>query len=323
MDEMSVSGKSAPGATISAPSPDMDGAADTVADMDRAADTDINQAADDIKLPADMAMAADTEFTKVADGIYERVNDESWLGYPGLFGGYVNALALQACSLEVADPTRSPRTLTVHFLRRFPVGQMRVEANIERSGASVTVVTARMYCETTLCGFAAVTFAKERQSIDFTDLQMPQGIGFDPTLPLSGDLPFPFRDNLRMWDVFDGVPSGQTLSHSGGWSLPRHDQPIDERFLVAIADGFTPVAYRKLSAPMMAGTMEFTAYFRSNPKNVAAGEPVLAVLTTAASLHGYVEEDCNIWSQQGELLLQSRQLRFIQKAKTSMPELMS
>jgi len=272
------------------------------------------------------AMAAATDFTKVGEGVYERVNDESWLGYPGLFGGYVNALALQACALEVDDPARDPRTLTVHFLRRFPIGHMRVETYIERSGVSVTVVTARMYCEGTLCGFATVTFARERESLDFTDLQMPQAASFDPTLPLSGDLPFPFRRNLRMWDVFDGVPPGQTLNHSGGWALPAQAEPIDERFLVAVADGFTPVAYRKLSAPttpMMAGTMEFTAYFRANPRCVSVVEPLLAVLTTAASLHGYVEEDCNIWSQQGELLLQSRQLRFIQKAKTSMPELMS
>lgn len=282
-----------------------------------------------------IAMAADTEFTKSAAGIYQRTNDDSWLGSPGLFGGYVNALALQACALEVGDPTREPRTLTVHFLRRFPVGQMRVETNIERAGASVSVVTARIFCEDKLCGLAATTFAKQRESLDFVDLKMPPvppGAEFDPGAPLSGDLPFPFRDNLRMWDVFDGVLAGETpspghipnpLSHSGGWALPAGEEQIDERFLVAVADGFTPVFYRKLSAPMMAGTMEFTAYFRSSPSQVALGEPVLAVLTTAASLHGYVEEDCNIWSPQGELLLQSRQLRFTQKAKTSMPELMS
>lgn len=284
---------------------------------------------------ASIAMAADTEFAKTAPGTYQRTNDDSWLGYPGLFGGYVNALALQACALEMGDPGREPRTLTVHFLRRFPVGEMRVETNIERAGASVTVVSARIFCGDTLCGFATTTFARQRESLDFIDLEMPPvppGAEFDPSAPLSGDLPFPFRDNLRMWDVYDGVLTGQAsspsnppspLSHSGGWALPAGEERIDERFLVAVADGFTPVFYRKLSAPMMAGTMEFTAYFRSSPSRIAVGEPVLAVLTTAASLHGYVEEDCNIWSPQGELLLQSRQLRFTQKAKTSMPELMS
>ena len=263
-------------------------------------------------------MTADTEFVKVADGVYERVNDDSWLGFPGLFGGYVNALALQACALAAGDASRRPRTLTVHFLRRFPVGPMRVETSVARSGRSVTVVTARLLCDATLCGLATVCFGKDRQAMEFTDLEMPQNISFDPSQPLSGDLPFEFRNNVRFWDVFTGgrLP-GQTVETSGGWALPAKDQPIDERFLVAVADGFTPVMFRKQQEPTMAGTMEFTAYLRANPQSVATGEPVLAVLTTAAALNGYVEEDCNIWSRQGELLLQSRQLRFIQK--TEMP----
>lgn len=272
------------------------------------------------KSEAPIALAADTAFEKVADGVYERHNDGSWLGFPGLFGGYVNALAIGACSQEVDDPARPPRTLTVHFLRPFPVGLMRVETNVERSGMSVSVVTARMFCEDKLCGFAAVTFAREREAVDFTDLKMPPAPDFDPTLPLSGDLPFPFRDNLQMWDVYDGMIEGEKLYHSGGWARPAGDLRIDERFLAAVADGFTPVAYRKLDAPMMAGTMEFTGYFRSSPRNLAVGEPVLSVLTTAASLHGYVEEDCVIWSQAGELLFQSRQFRFTQKAKTTQAE---
>ncbi len=278
------------------------------------------------KQMTDIALDSDTSFEKVAPGVYERHNDGSWLGFPGLFGGYVNALALQACAQEIASAqeikgeTRPPRTLTVHFLRPFPEGLMRVETNVERSGMSVTVVTARMFCQGKLCGFAAATFAREREAIDFTDLKMPKVAPFDPNQPKSGDLPFPFRDNLDMWDVFAGIPEGQKLYHSGGWARPANGKRIDEKFLATVADGFTPVAYRKLDAPMMAGTMEFTAYFRVNPKHLPIGTPVLVALTTGASLNGYVEEDSTIWTPDGDLLFQSRQFRFIQNNKTSKAE---
>lgn len=266
-----------------------------------------------------------------ATSIYERDNDSRWIGFPGLFGGYVNALVLKACALEVNDTARTPRSLTVHFLRPFPAGRMRIEVHVERSGASVTVLSARLICEGKLCGLATVSFAKERESVGWVDVCMPKVEPFDASRPQSGELQLPYRDNLEMWDVFginDGgkmgaggagsgsfAPTGSV--RSGGWVRPKGEGRIDEGFLSAVADGFTPVIYRRLaeldeeSMGVMAGTMEFTAYFRSSPSVLKKGEPVLVALSTASSLHGYVDEDCTVWSPQGELLLQSRQMRFM------------
>ncbi len=92
----------------------------------------------------------------------------------------------------------------------------------------------------------------------------------------------------------------------------RHGGHADERFCVLAADAYPPAFLFHHSRPAIGGTLEFTAHFRTPPPSsvVSGAEPIRLVLRVAASAAGYIDEDCEIWSADGHLLMQSRQLRY-------------
>jgi acyl-CoA thioesterase len=63
-----------------------------------------------------------------------------------------------------------------------------------------------------------------------------------------------------------------------------------------------PYAERPLAAP----TIELTVHFRAPLP--AAGEWVLGVFETKVARDGFFEEDGTLWTEDGELIAQSRQL---------------
>lgn len=106
--------------------------------------------------------------------------------------------------------------------------------------------------------------------------------------------------------------AGPDAGHSGGWVRLADPAGADERWLLMVADRYLPVSALRSSRPAVGGTLDFTAHFvRPAPRSVVAdGAPVRVHLTSARAHAGYVDEDAAIWSADGELLLQSRQVRY-------------
>lgn len=264
-----------------------------------------------------MRVWPDLELESSCDGVWERDVDERWWGHAGLFGGYVNALALAACRAEVADPERAPRALTVHFLRRFPTGRFRAEVTVERTGRSVSNLSLRLSVDGELCGLGLATFGLPRPITEFVDGGPPEVEAFDPArTPTPSPVRVPAQDRFEFWPVLGGdLLAGTGAARSGGWLRLADRRPFDDEALLLAADIYLPAVYVRLAEPAMGGTMDFTAHFRDQSPHPTLGpdDPVLVQLTTAKCWGGYVEEDCEIWSPAGDLLFQSRQLRFIQR----------
>jgi acyl-CoA thioesterase len=71
-----------------------------------------------------------------------------------------------------------------------------------------------------------------------------------------------------------------------------------------------PAPFPRLTAPTAAPTIDLTIHFRA-PAATAALRPedhVLGVFRSTASAGGFFEEDGELWSPDGTLLAQSRQL---------------
>ena len=68
---------------------------------------------------------------------------------------------VQAIAAAVADPERQLRSLTVHYLRPPLEGDVRVDVEVQRSGRSLSTVTARLSQAGTLCVLAVAAFAIE------------------------------------------------------------------------------------------------------------------------------------------------------------------
>jgi acyl-CoA thioesterase len=248
----------------------------------------------------------------------------SWWIVNGPNGGYVAAVVLRAIVAEVADPARRPRTLTMHYLRAPAAGPVEVEVTIERSGRTVTNVSARLVQDGRLMGLALAALALER----------PAPVAFDetPGLPLAEDgspllLPeqitpaevdpdrdVPMRTHYDLrWALgdlpFQPRPGGAGTARCGGWIRPAEAEPIDEVVLAAMSDAWLPPVFSKVDHPLAVPTIDLTVHFRALPEDPL--DHCFAVFDSPLAQGGYLVEHGRILDRRGRLLAESRQLAVV------------
>jgi hypothetical protein len=257
-------------------------------------------------------LADHVALTALGDGVYRRQADRTWWGHGSLFGGYTLALAVEAMALE-AGPDRHLRAATMHFLRPFLDGDVRVAVTTERAGRTVTSLSARLTSDDRLCGLVLATYAVERDASPFEGAPAPAVApvreGEQPSDPAAG---IPTQGHFRFWPRFESGHDGD-VAVTGGWVRPSEPEPWTAGMLLAIGDLWLPAIYGHLVRASVAMSSDFTGHVRvSSPEDVLdPGAPVLARLRTRRSAHGFVDEDTDIWSPSGELVASTRQLRFI------------
>jgi acyl-CoA thioesterase len=161
---------------------------------------------------------------------------------------------LRAMIAQLDDPGREARSLTCHYLRPPEIGEARIEVARERSGRTLSTLTARVTQGDRLCVIAVAAFAV--------------------------DLP----------GIVDYA------------SAPPHAQAM-------YADAWLPSPMPRLTRPAFAPTVDLTVHFRSPAAAAAiADEYVFVTFRSSTSAGGFFEEDGELWSRDGVLLAQSRQL---------------
>ncbi|WP_205697321.1 thioesterase family protein [Conexibacter sp. SYSU D00693] len=261
----------------------------------------------------DHAFAAETA---VGPGGAVTISD-AWNAPTGPNGGYVAAIVLRAMQDAVGDPARSPRSLTCHFLRPPQPGPATLEVTVERAGRSVSTLTARLVQDGKPMVLAIAAFSLAFASPQTWQLDGP------PDVPPPDALE-PFRPRPEMPAVahrfetrwaLGGVPfSGAPDAVSGGWLRLAHDrQPLDAPLVTLLTDAWMPASFSRLSAPAMAPTIDLTVHFRA-PLPLAGHGPddhVLAIFRSRHVQDGFVEEDGELFAQDGRLIAMSRQLAIL------------
>ena len=111
--------------------------------------------------------------------------------------------------------------------------------------------------------------------------------------------------------AFGAAPfSGSEDMRSGGWLRMREPRPADAFFLAALTDAWFPQIFTRLTAPIPAPTIDLTIHFRAHLPlaNVRPDDWYLLAVSTRLATEGFFEEDAEVWSSDGRLLAQSRQL---------------
>ncbi|MEA2472338.1 MAG: hypothetical protein QOE06_253 [Thermoleophilaceae bacterium] len=259
--------------------------------------------------------AAETEFDRrtavrsLGDGAYEGVVDERWNVMRGPHGGYIAAMMLRALTDAVGDPARAPRSLTVYYPAAPAPGPVSIRCEAERSGRSMTTVSARMSQAGRPTCLALAAFSAP----------WPEALGFDhterPEVPEPEGLEQMDRGGLvppfaRYFDfrpaVGDPMFSGSDRALAGGWMRLREPHELDAPLVAALADAWPPAVFPVATTPVVAPTIELTVHFRGELP--AAGEWVLGVFESRVARGGYFEEDGTLWTRDGEVIAQSRQL---------------
>ncbi|MDH3687317.1 MAG: thioesterase family protein, partial [Myxococcales bacterium] len=115
----------------------------------------------------------DTQIEALGDGAFQVEIDRGWWIVRGPNGGYIAALILRALEAAVDDPSRIPRSLTVHFTSPPAAGAATVRTSIERAGRSLTTASARLEQDGKLRALAVAAFSKARPGPEFDHLTMP------------------------------------------------------------------------------------------------------------------------------------------------------
>jgi acyl-CoA thioesterase len=258
----------------------------------------------------------DTAVTPAADGSFEVLIDRGWWIVVGPNGGYVAALLLRALAAAVGDPERAPRSLTVHYVTPGVEGPARVRVRTERSGRSLTSLSARLEQDGRLLALALASFARARPGLTYQDRRMPEVAPPESLSPRDGTPghTVPMRARFDTRPALGSREAGSAaLSVSGGWLRLAEPFVPDAPALAMFCDAWPPtVAQRAALGPEgLRGvpTVDLTVHFRAPlPARARPDDFYLCVFRSHTACEGFLEEDGEIWTRDGILLAQSRQL---------------
>ncbi len=258
---------------------------------------------------------ADTAVEDLGGGRFGATMSERWWVERGPNGGYVAAVLLRAIQ-QAAGAQRAPRSLTVHFPAAPSAGPVELEVEVEREGSKVTFLSARMEQEGELQATALAVLSKDWDGPDYTALEMPEAEPpeelYEPNPAAVSGMPTMFQNYSMRPAVGEPAFSGGA-PRSGAWLRAREPRQLDAPLAAAILDAWFPAPFVRLDRAAPAPTLDFTVHFRSPlpPPGAAAGDPYLAVFHSNLARHGFFEEDGELWSADGTLLAQSRQLALL------------
>ena len=244
---------------------------------------------------------------------YRGVLDREWWIDFGPNGGFLASIMLHAITKAVADPQRHPCTLSVHYPGRAQEGEFHIVVSIDRAGRSTTFASARMYQDEKLLTSALCSLSSERTSAEFNDapapeVAPPEAIQELPAPP--GTLPR-FADHFDYRFALGALPfSGSEVAEVGGWIRPKEPRVVDALMIPTYADGFPPASFGSAHQPFPIPTLDLTVHFRAPlPLDRAgSGDFTLARFSSSLASGGFIEEDGLMWSRDGRLIAQSRQL---------------
>jgi acyl-CoA thioesterase len=254
----------------------------------------------------------DTTVTPLGDGRYEGRMDRGWWIARGPNGGYVAAVILRGLTAAVADPARSPRSFTVHFLAPPAEGPVTLETAVERAGRQLTFVTGRLRQGERLLAVAQSVFSLPIVAPEFDDREPPDVPAPDELDPMAvaGPMEIPMRERYETRWAIGSLPfTAGDRAEVGGWIRLTDPRPADHVLLAALTDAWLPPVFSRTTERFGVPTIDLTIHFRS--AHLPDDDWFLVRFRTRSSLEGFLEEDGEIWSREGRMLAQSRQLALV------------
>lgn len=260
----------------------------------------------------------DTALEPAGGGRWEgRITDRWGIG-GGPNGGYIAAILARGLTAE--SPAPQPLSMTVHYVERPVVGPVAVEIETVRVGRSHATLSARLVQDSPVA-VALATFGRHRPEErtlvtgSMPDYPEPERCAVPaemPPPPLAAPGATTFGDRFRRrvaepGDLFYGR-EGPGPALTRGWTRLADGRPTDDLVVPLLMDSFPPAVFSAFFPDLPRGfgapTLELTVHWRSEPRT----EWHLAQFTTRFLMGGYIEEDGELWGQDGALVAQSRQL---------------
>jgi acyl-CoA thioesterase len=225
-------------------------------------------------------------------------------------GGYLAAIALRGATLSLASAERLPRSMHLRYLSPPKAGEFELRVQPMREGGSLTILTVSLQQAGRECLNASVCFSAALSSVAFQDSAPPAARALDEAQPMGQAIPMHARFDARI--AIGGGPRSNPRADTGGYLRFADGRPVDMLALAAFWDSWPPAAMFRAETAFKGGmpTVEASVYFRRQLPfdGFRADEHVLMHTHSALGRDGFIEEDAEVWSLDGQLLLQSRQL---------------
>jgi acyl-CoA thioesterase len=170
-----------------------------------------------------------------------------------------------------------------------------------------------------LLALALAAFSAPREGPSFQHARMPEVAAPERCEPAAGPgalrLPIHERYDTR-WAIGGRPFAGAPEALCGGWIRLAEPRIADALAVAAFADALPPAPYSWAHPEAPLGpvpTIDLTVHFRGTLPLPGArpGDFRLAVFRAREGREGFFEEDGEIWTQDGVLVAQSRQLAIL------------
>jgi acyl-CoA thioesterase len=255
----------------------------------------------------------DTALERKDESTFLGATSRDWWVDRGPHGGFLAALMLRALRTTVDDSSRQIRSFTVHYIAPPTQGPVEVTAVIERIGKSRISASARLAQGGETMAIALAAFSSAWESVEWAETSMPavpSHVDVDQ-LPVTEGLTPRFFENFDARPVIGDWPfSGGSKALSGGWIRLAEPRSVDDLAVAVFADAWMPSVFVRLDGPMAVPTVDLTVHFRTAlpPPGVDPEDYLLVVFRSETAADGFFVEDGEIWSSNGTLVAQARQL---------------
>lgn len=260
----------------------------------------------------------------------------SWDGPLTPHGGLLQAIVLNAIDAEInPDGFYQPRSVTCHYLRPPQHGAVEVFVDPMRKGRRFATSRATLSQHGKPCIAVLATHSvRGLEQVDSWSVPMPA-----VTSPPDRSAPsVPPREIAKGADAWLEMPQGtpgffhhiklaprfgtgpfmgppvdpERGTENGGWVLAPEPRGIDAAWLSFVVDALWPSVLEPLRSPAIAPTLDLTTHFRADlPPGGLPDQPLLLHNRTRALEGGLSDCDAAVFSQDGTLIAQSRQLQLV------------
>ncbi|MEO5839564.1 MAG: thioesterase family protein [Acidimicrobiales bacterium] len=241
---------------------------------------------------------------------------ERWCIKGRAHGGYLAALAERACAATLARPEATLRTITVHYLRGVAAGAVEFDVTVEHSGRRLASVSYRMRQGGSSAIVGVASFAPAGESFEFREPTPPPRYPPVATLTRSLDVPYVTRSFLELVELRlapdPPLFSSSATARVGGWVRLAQSRRADVSTLLVLCDVFPRALMATMShspsVPPPTTSLHMLIHEPDIAAHVGDDEHLIAELTTRRVNDGFFDEDSTLWSPDGALLAQGRQL---------------
>jgi acyl-CoA thioesterase len=234
----------------------------------------------------------------------------------GANGGYLAAITLRAMQAALASKERMPRSLTIHYCGAAQAGPLDIACKVERSGGSLSTLSARLEQAGRLVALALGAFSTPwRGALEYDRCPAPAMPAREAVEPLDDPGLPPFTRYFDYRFCLGQPPfSRSDEAETGGWLALRDHRKLDAPLIAAMGDAWLPAVLPMSSKQELLAlpTIDYTVHFRNPAAESGQDNSAVKVLFTSRfSMEGFFEEDGLLWDKAGQLLAQTRQLALV------------